>query len=139
MNSRGKEGGEFSRVTRLLAIVREIRQNPHQSRERLWERFGISKTQFYKDCGELKKSGFQVRYAKDTGFQIVEDRLTPIVGLSLTDRLVLMSALEQLCSLGEGTLAAMAVEVGRKLAGGLDSPFKEWVQESFDRTITKNG
>lgn len=134
-----KEESENSRITRLLAIAREIRQNPHQSRERLWARFGIGKTQFYKDRRVLAQSGFQFEYVKNTGFRIIEDRLTPIVGLSLTDRLVLMFALEHLCSTGEGTLGALAVEVGRKLVGGLESPFRERLQACFDRQVTENG
>lgn len=134
-----REDGDNSRTTRLLALAREIRQNPHQTRERLWARFGIGKTQFYKDRRSLAQIGFQFEYAKNTGFTIIEDRLTPIVGLSFTDRLVLMFALEHLCSTGEGTLGALAVEVGRKLVGGLDSPFRERLQECFDRQITENG
>ncbi len=133
------DNSESSRIARLLSLAREIRQNPRQSREKLWARFGIGKSQFYKDRRILAEAGFRFTYAKNSGFTILEDRLTPIVGLSLTDRLVLMFALEHLCSTGEGTLAALAVEVGRKLAGGLDSPFRERLQECFDRQVTENG
>lgn len=127
---------ENSRVIRLLRMAQAIREDPHQPQAALWERLGIGKSQFYKDKAALADVGFQFEYSKAKGFHILEDRLTPITGLSLTDRLVLMFALEHLSATGEGTLAALAVDTGRKLAGGLPSPFREKLLACFDEQIT---
>ena len=130
---------ESSRITRLLRIAQAIREDPHQPLAGLWTKLGIKKSQFYKDKATLGEVGFQFEYTKTKGFRIIEDRLTPITGLSLSDRLVLMFALEQLSATGDGTLAALAVDAGRKLVGGLPSPFKEKLLESFDEEVTGNG
>ncbi|MDO5538098.1 MAG: WYL domain-containing protein [Desulfovibrionaceae bacterium] len=130
-----KTGNEVFRVSRLLQIAHGIRENPHQPIDELLRRLGIGRSQFYKDKAALGQVGFRFEYSKTKGFTIVEDRLTPITGLSLSDRLVLMFALEHLCSTGEGTLAALAMEAGRKLAGGLPSPFKEKLLECFDTQV----
>ena len=127
---------EVSRVNRLLRLVHAIRENPHQSLDELTKHLGIGRSQFYKDRAELSQIGFCFEYRKTTGFQIMEDRLTPLIDLSISDRLVLMFALEHLSSSGESTLAAMAMEAGRKLANGLESPFKERLLECFDEQVT---
>lgn len=135
----GKEAnGEVSRVSRLLRIVHSIRENPHQSLAELTSSLGIGRSQFYKDRTDLMQVGFCFEYRAATGFQITEDRLTPLIDLSISDRLVLMFALEQLSSTGDGTLAAMAMDAGRKLAGGLPSPFKEKLLDCFDSQVTGN-
>ncbi|MDL2259508.1 WYL domain-containing protein [Deltaproteobacteria bacterium OttesenSCG-928-K17] len=97
---------------------------------------GIGKSQFYKDKDALEEIGFKFEYSKARGFTILEDRLAPLTDLSLSDRIILMFALEHLNACGEGHLAAGALAVARKLAGGLDSPFREQLQESFDEEIT---
>lgn len=130
---------DSSRVSRLLRIVQSIREDPHQPLAKLWARLGIGKSQFYKDRAALAEVGFQFEYNRTKGFQIVEDRLTPITGLGLSDRLVVMFALEQLSATGDGTLAALAIDAGRKLAGGLPSPFKEKLLACFDERVTATG
>ncbi len=124
------------RVTRLLRIAQEIRREPHQTQENLWRKFGISRSQYYKDKKALADVGFRFSFRKNQGFSILEDRLTPIIGLTFTDRLLLMFSLEHLVVEGDGTLAALAMEIGRKLAGGLASPFREQLQKSFDSRVT---
>ncbi len=130
--------GASYRVSRLLQIAHAIRENPHQRLEEMMHRIGIGRSQFYKDRAALAQVGFRFEYSRTKGFTIVEDRLTPITGLSLSDRLVLMFALEHLSATGEGTLAALAMEAGRKLAGGLPSPFKEKLMECFDNEVTSS-
>lgn len=125
-----------SRITRLLRIAQEIRREPHQTQENLWRKFGISRSQYYKDKSVLANVGFCFSFRKNQGFRIVEDRLAPITGLTFSDRLLLMFSLEHLVAEGDGTLAALAIETGRKLAGGLSSPFREQLQRSFDSCIT---
>lgn len=130
------QGTEHGRARRLLQIVREIRRDPKRPIAGLWASLGIGKTQFYKDKAELEKLGFSFDYSSARGFSIREDRLTPLTGLSLSDRVVLMFALQSLSGCGEGSLAAMALGVARKLAGGLASPFREQFEECFDHEIT---
>lgn len=126
---------EQTRVSRLFRMVQVIRDDPRQSLESLCQHFGISRSQFYKDRSALANIGFNCEYRKAAGFRILEDRLTPITGLSLSDRLILMFALENLHATAEGLLAARAVEVGRKLAGGLESPFREQLTACFEQEV----
>ena len=129
--------GDGSRITRLLRMAQEIRREPHQTQEALRRKLCIGRSQYYKDKAALADVGFRFEFHKAKGFHILEDRLTPITGLTFSDRLLLMFALEHLAAEGDGTLAALAMETGRKLAGGLESPFREQIQSSFDSCVTQ--
>ena len=129
--------GNGSRITRLLHMAQEIRREPHQTQEALRKKLGIGRSQYYKDKAALTEVGFRFSFHRAEGFRILEDRLTPITGLTFSDRLLLMFALEHLAAEEDGTLAALAMETGRKLAGGLESPFREQIQRSFDVCVTQ--
>mgnify|MGYP002318789181 CR=1 FL=1 len=118
-----------NRLVRLLRIAQEIRCYPQQTQEALQKKFGISRSQYYKDKAALAETGFCFTFNRKTGFRITEDRLTPITGLTLSDRLVLMFALEYLSSEGDGTLAALAVERG---CGRLEWWCLDWNRPSID-------
>lgn len=128
---------EEARVARLLRILQDIRLDPVQSLEGVLKRHKISRSQFYKDRSALASIGFRFEYRKESGFRILEDRLSPITGLSLSDRVTLLFALESLSASGDGVLAARAIELGRKLVGGLESPFCEQLLECFDKEVTE--
>ncbi|MBD5557231.1 MAG: hypothetical protein HDQ92_01290 [Desulfovibrio sp.] len=128
------EGG---RTLRLLHIMREIRSIPAQSLETVLQTFGISRSQFYKDKDALASLGFRFEYRKGSGFRITEDRLTPLQDLSLSDRVILLFALGYLSTSTDGLLAAKAIEVGRKLAYGLESPFREQLLSCLDHEVTE--
>lgn len=125
------------RILRLLKIMRELKINPTQSMENILKSYEISRSQFYKDRLALAELGFEFKYHKKTGFKIIRDKLMPILGLSLSDRVTLLFALENLSAAGDGMLAAKALEVGRKLSGGLESPFREQIMECFDNEVTQ--
>lgn len=129
--------GGMSRNLRLLKMIQAIRNDPEQSLESVLSQFGISRSQFYKDKAALAELGFQFEYSKGAGFCVVEDRLAPITGLTLSDRVTLLFALENLSASGDGVLAAKAMEIGRKLVGGLDSPFSEQLLQCFDNEVTR--
>lgn len=126
-----------TRTLRLLRLIQTIRNTPAQSLEHILAAFRISRSQFYKDRASLEQLGFAFTYRKDKGFCITEDRLAPITGFSLSERVTLLFALEHLSACGDGLLAAKAVEVGRKLAGGLESPFREQLLDCFDSEVTQ--
>lgn len=131
------ETPETARTLRLLRIMQEIRNVPCQSLESVLKTFNISRSQFYKDKDSLASLGFCFEYRKGSGFRITEDRLTPLHDLSLSDRVILLFALEYLSTSGDGLLAAKAIEVGRKLSGGLESPFREQLLQCFDSEVTE--
>ena len=128
---------EKSRTLRLLRLIQDIRSNPLQPLEQLLAAHDISRSQFYKDREALASLGFRFEYRKGSGFRITEDRLTPLQDLSLSDRVILLFALEYLSTSADGLLAAKAIEVGRKLAGGLESPFREQLLRCFDHEVTE--
>ncbi len=125
------------RVSRLLQIAKAIREDPYQPLAELVEKLGIGRSQFYKDKAALEQVGFRFHYSKTRGFIIEVDKLTPITGLSVSDRIILMIALEQLCH-GDGMLAAMALEAGKKLVGGLPEPFMGEMRASFESMVTSS-
>ncbi len=133
--SYSNQGTEMIRVNRLLWLIQEIRNDPRQSLKSLLERASISKSQFYKDRATLADLGFVFDYKTNEGFKISEDRLSPALDLTLSDQLIVMFALGHLCSSGDGHLVARALQVGRKLAGGLEEPFRSQVLEAFDQTV----
>jgi predicted DNA-binding transcriptional regulator YafY len=129
------QGDESSRMSRLLTIVREIRNDNHQSLENLIKYLQISRSQFYKDREELAANGFSFAYSKTKGFEIMEDKLLPLTDLTLSDRLALMFALEHLSVTGDSHLIAQTMTVARKLAGGLDEPFKSQLLQCYNHRI----
>ena len=134
---RSMKDKEGARTMRLIRIMQEIRSNPAQSLETMLATFGIGRSQFYKDRDSLAAIGFKFEYRTGSGFRIVEDRMTPLTDFSLSDRVTLLFALEHLSACGDGLIAAKAVEVGRKLVGGLESPFREQLLEIFDNEVTE--
>lgn len=132
-----QEVGGASRASRLLKLIQSIRNRPDQALKELLNEFGISRSQFYKDRRVLASLGFSFSYREGTGFKITEDRLQPLTDLSLSDRIVLLFALEDLSASGDGLLAAKAIEIGRKLASGLESPLREQVVDCFDQEVTQ--
>lgn len=127
-----------NRSIRLLRIMRDVKTNPDQTVVDLLKKYGISRSQFYKDKDALAELGFSFEYRKASGFRVIEDRLTPINDFSLSDRVILLFALEDLCASHDGLLAARAIEVGRKLASGLESPFREQLLDCFDSEVTES-
>jgi len=136
-NDKIHEGNQYSRMVRLLSLIQEIRNDPLQKLSDLLGRMGISKSQFYKDRQTLAEFGFVFDYRKVGGFKILEDRIAPVSHLTLSDRMVLMFALQHLSCVGEGHLVAKAIEVGRKLAGGLDEPFRTQITEIFNSVVVE--
>ena len=132
-----RASSENTRTLRLIRIMQELRSNPRQSFDSILKTFNISRSQFYNDRDALAAIGFKFSYQTGSGFRILEDRMTPISDFSLSDRVTLLFALEHLSSCGDGLVAAKAIEVGRKLVGGLDSPFKEHLLSLFDREVTQ--
>jgi predicted DNA-binding transcriptional regulator YafY len=116
-------------------MVREIRNDPHQSLENLLKYLKISRSQFYKDRDELTANGFTFAYSKTKGFEITEDKLLPLTDLTLSDRLTLMFALEHLSVTGDSHLVAQTMTVARKLAGGLGEPFRTQLLLCYDHRI----
>lgn len=133
------KGTRESRFSRLLWFIREIRNDPRQPLKTLLARANISKSQFYKDKDELAGLGFIIEYKTNQGFQIIEDRISPLIDLTLSDRILLMFALRNLYSCGDGHLVARALETGKKLASGLSEPFKSHVLEEFEYTVIHYG
>ena len=128
-----------TRFQRLLWLIQEIRNDPKQDLKSLCERIGISRSQFYKDRDELIDLGFEFTYHNHDGFRILRDKLSPISHLTLSETLVLMFGLKNLCASGDGHLVLKALETGRKLAAGLEEPFRTQVIETFDKVVITDG
>lgn len=79
--------------------------------------------------------GFAFEHTKSNGFVITEDKITPNLGLSLSDRLVVMFALKHISATGDGHLAVKALSVAKKLVHGLDEPFKTQLTELFNNEV----
>ena len=135
LNESSTNHDKSSRIMRLIWLMQEIRNNPRQEIESFIARAEISRSQFYKDKASLKEFGFSFEYKKGIGFHVVEDRLAPAQDLTLSDRLIIMFSLGHISAHGEGHLAAKALHVARKLASGLDEPFRSQVTEAFNQEV----
>lgn len=129
----------MKRISRLIWLIQEIRNEPKQELDSLLERAKISRSQFYKDRTALFDLGFKFEYKTGEGFRITEDRISPSLDLTVSERIVLMFALRHLYTSGEGHLAALALSAGKKLAGGLDEPFRSQAVEEFNQVVIKKG
>ncbi|QLA15797.1 helix-turn-helix transcriptional regulator [Desulfolutivibrio sulfoxidireducens] len=139
LSNSGADGSILGRISRLIWMMQEIRNNPIQRINEFINRAKVSRSQFYKDKTCLARFGFTFEYKRDKGFVIVEDRLSASPDLTLSDRMILMFALRHVCTSGDGHLAARALEVGRKLASGLDEPFRTHIIDSFNHTVIQDG
>jgi len=108
------------KTSRFIKTIREVRNDPEQELDQLLKRLGISRSQFYKDKNNLAKIGFVFNYKKNRGFRITEDKLSESIDLSLSDRILVLFSLRHLYATDEGHLTAKALEVGRKLAYGIE-------------------
>ena len=120
------------KTSRFIKTIREVRNDPEQELDQLLKRLGISRSQFYKDKNNLAKIGFVFNYKKNRGFRITEDKLSESIDLSLSDRILVLFSLRHLYATDEGHLTAKALEVGRKLAYGIEEPFRSHEKSTND-------
>ena len=58
---------EGQRITRLLRMAQEIRREPRQTQEALYQKLGVGRSQYYKDKAALAEVGFRFDFHKARG------------------------------------------------------------------------
>ncbi len=130
----------YKRIKRLILIVQEIKTNPCQTPEQVYQKFLTSKAQFYKDKKTLADIGFDFVYnRKAKRFEIIRDTYIPINDLSISERLSLIFSMRQLSASGDYLLTVDALNAARKLAADLPAPLRENTILLFDELVLKEG
>ena len=125
------------KIARLLKLVLEIKTDPHQRPDALREKFGIGKTQFYKDKKTLAAIGFEFDFnRRKNRWEVGRDATLPVENLTLSEQLSLVMALRQLSASGDHLLSFHGLNAARKLSLGLPFPLRERL---FDDMVLKEG
>jgi len=128
------------RLQRLLAIINEIKTNPHQAPEALYTSLSISRAMFYKDCQVLKALGFAFHYDRQQRrYSITHDRFLPVLDLSTTEMLALIMAVRQIASTGDYTLTYEAIAALRKVVSNTPVEVRAFLQASLDDVVLQEG
>ncbi|KPA14429.1 transcriptional regulator [Candidatus Magnetomorum sp. HK-1] len=129
-----------TRIKRLIQIVQEIKTNPSQTPEQVYQKFSISKAQFYKDKKSLSAIGVDFFYnRKAQRFEITRDAYIPVNHLSISERLCLILSMRQLSASGDYLLTVEGLNAARKLAADLPGPLRENAIMLFDTLVLKEG
>ena len=127
----------YKRIERLLQIVIEIKTSPKQKLDQLWEKLGVSRSQFYKDKETLAELGFVFEYSRrQKQFIITQDAYLPVSNLTLSERLSLIMAFRQLSAAGDYVLTYDGFNAAKKLAAELPSPLRD---SFFEDIVLKKG
>ncbi len=125
------------RIERLLQIVIEIKTSPKQKLDQLWEKLGVSRSQFYKDKETLAELGFVFEYSRrQKQFIITQDAYLPVANLTLSERLSLIMAFRQLSAAGDYVLTYDGFNAAKKLAAELPSPLRD---SFFEDIVLRKG
>jgi predicted DNA-binding transcriptional regulator YafY len=128
------------RLQRLLAIINEIKTNPHQAPEALYASLSILRAMFYKDCQVLKALGFAFHYDRQQRlYSITHDRFLPVLNLSTTELLALIMAVRQIASTGDYTLTYEAIAALRKVVSNTPVEVRAFLQTSLDDVVLQEG
>lgn len=115
-----------SRQARLIRLAAEIKTNPDQRPEELRRTLGIGRSQFFGDCRELGKVGFEFKYdRRERRYKVVKDIFIPVFDFTMTEVISLIMAVRQLSAAGDHTLAWDAVQAIRKVAANAPEPVRE--------------
>jgi predicted DNA-binding transcriptional regulator YafY len=98
------------RLRRLLEISALVRRNPRLRMAEVLGRLSISRSQFYRDRGELLRLGFSFgRRARLSGFTLAQDALLPPVEISISELLSLSAAVSALARTGDTATAYLGL------------------------------
>ncbi len=118
------------RIARLIRIIHIVKFHPRQSQREMLSTLGISKTRLQQDRSILANMGFRFEW-KANGSQadptivIVEDTLAGELGLSITEGLITILALQQMRDSGDALITEHAVSAAAKLSRLLPQSFDD--------------
>src|SRR5262249_11985450 len=128
-----------SRLDRLLQLICEIKANPRQTPEQLWQSLGISRPQFFDDRKLLAKHGFVFDYdRRRERYVIKKDKFLPITDLTAVEALSLVMAVRQISAAGDHTLAFDAVRAIKKIIANSEKRVRELLEYALDDNVLKN-
>ncbi|MFH0809461.1 MAG: hypothetical protein V2A77_03170 [Pseudomonadota bacterium] len=99
------------RLRRLLDISGMVRRNPRLNMAEILDRLAISRSQFYRDRQELRRLGFTFgrRGRAKNSFFLDQDLLLPPVAISVSELLLLSSAVAALAHAGHAETAYLGL------------------------------
>lgn len=123
-----------NRLSRILALVELLREQPALTREELASRLGITVRQFYTDRDSLAEAGFHFKWDRKRSRHLIEsDPFRQSVSISYQEAISLVTAVQVLQGSGEWLLARQARSALEKLInlGTTDEPEVLAVKELF--------
>ena len=128
------------RIQRLLALINEIKTNPHQEPRLLCRALGVSRAMLYKDRQVLAQVGFTFRYdRRQRQHLITQDRFLPVLQLTSSEVLALIMAVRQISSTGDYTLTYEAIAALRKVISNTPAKVRTFFQASIDDVVLQQG
>src|SRR5437016_3200275 len=128
------------RIQRLLALINEIKTNPHQEPRLLGRALGVSRAMLYKDRQVLAQVGFTFRYDRGQRQHVItHDRFLPVLQLTSSEVLALIMAVRQISSTGDYTLTYEAIAALRKVISNTPAEIRTFFQVSIDDVVLQKG
>jgi predicted DNA-binding transcriptional regulator YafY len=132
---------QLARVPRLIRLVTEIKTNPRQTPENLYQMLGIGRSQYFQDKSLLERAfGFKVHFDRaKRGYEILADPYLPIVNLKLSEAFALILAVRQLSASGDYILTYEAIEGIKKIVASAQPELRSFLQNVLDETVLRQG
>ena len=126
------------RLTRLLRIIVEVREQPDRHPDQIAKDLGISTRQFYYDRNQLAKMGFGFSRSKGR-FTILSDPVFTIGELPLSELLALVLATRHLFATKDFSVVRRALKGLYNIIGHLPEPQKQLLTSIIQDVIIKDG
>lgn len=132
---------QVTRISRLVRLISEIKSNPRQRPEQLWQTLGVSRAQYFQDKTLLEKTlDFHFHFDRGKGgYEIVHDPYLPLMDLQLSEVFALILSVRQLSASGDYVLTYQAVEGIRKIVGGCQPALRDFLQTVLDEIVLQQG
>ena len=125
---------QAGRLMRLMRLMIELSRREFRSAEDIYQPLGISRSQFYRDKEALEKMGFAFTFQRRHGvFAVDHDPGVKLEGLTLSEVLALILAVERLPETGDFTLAYSALTALRKITVDNPGPAADFIEKSRGR------
>lgn len=129
-----------NRLFRLIQLITEIKTNPRQRPESLYQALGVSKAMFFKDKRAMADLGFEFIYSrKDGEYKITGDGFLPALNLTTSELISLIMAVRQLSSTGDYILTDNALKAIKKIIANTSGEIREFFLATFEDVVLKKG
>ena len=129
---------QANRLMRLMRLMIELARREFRSAEDIYQPLGVSRSQFYRDKEALEKMGFAFTFQRQQGvFAVDHDPGVKLEGLTLSEVLALILAVERLPETGDFTLAYSALTALRKISVDHPGPVADFIEKAVEDVVAQ--